>query len=78
MTKSEDCLLEKSYLPEIAKGSKHALVAQMETKRLLIVAFCLTVGLLVMADGAAESFAVTFLVGLAMALLGSIFWVNAE
>lgn len=42
------------------------------------MAFCLTVGILVMVDGAAESFAVTFLVGLAMALLGSIFWVNAE
>jgi hypothetical protein len=50
----------------------------METKRLLIVASCLTVGILVMADGAAESIAVTFLVGLAMALLGSIFWLGAD
>jgi preprotein translocase subunit SecF len=50
----------------------------METKKLLLVAFLLTVGLLVMINGVMESFAVTFMVGLALALLGSIFWLNAE
>jgi hypothetical protein len=50
----------------------------METRRLLLVAFFLTVGILVMVDGAAESFIVTVLVGLALTLLGSIFWLNSE
>ena len=50
----------------------------METRRLLIVVFFLTVGILLIADGVATNFAVTFLVGLAMALLGSIFWLNSE
>jgi hypothetical protein len=50
----------------------------METKRLLLVVFLLTVGILVMVDGVVASFGVTFLVGLALSLLGAIFWLQAE
>jgi hypothetical protein len=50
----------------------------METKRLLLIVFLLTVGILVMADGLIASFGVTFLTGLALTLAGSIFWLQAE
>jgi hypothetical protein len=50
----------------------------LDTKRLLLIVFLLTVGILVMVEGVAASFGVTFLTGLALSLLGAIFWLQAE